>query len=239
MGTTKYLINCMENVENVDAKSYFRQYHLRIVKKILLMDYKIRLWFPNDIIINCAERIVDEQISQLEKIEIPIQFLKLLDSNLKKKEQIKLLKGVSITPNQLGSLFLEAGKHEYGFSHYMIDIPQKKYSESKLPKLVHIVSNNEIKHIGETQLTDGQLKEFVESSNFVVARFLDNGKHWHCFLQTRKSIMGKESGFHGSQCHLHYISDRFGRYREEIVNDIKNGSYMTTPVHILLKDYEC
>ena len=44
----------------------------------------------------------------LDGIELPHQLTKLLGSNLFKKEQIKLLKGVNLSTDQLGGLFVQA-----------------------------------------------------------------------------------------------------------------------------------
>ena len=237
MDKTKYIVNEMKNVENVDFRLYLMNFHSRLIKSVLLSTIKVGLWITERDIDFYAQKCATQEIDLLDTKAIPIQFIRLFDSCFKKKEQKKMLNGISITPEQLFAIFLYANKKGYKFSNYKVYIPQKKYPEKELPALVHILPNNEVKHIGETKLTNGQLKEAVESDNCIIARFLDNGKHWHCFVQTQRGILGKEPGHFGSQSHLHYISDAFGKSREDIVNDITNGIYMTSQVHILLKGY--
>ena len=87
---------------------------------------------------------------------------------------------------------------------------------------------------GTTSLTDGQLKDYVRSSKFILARILDKGEHWHCFYQTKSGIQGKESGNLGSQPHIHYISDAFGVSREDFIKALKGGKVPSSEVHIPL-----
>ena len=89
---------------------------------------------------------------------------------------------------------------------------------------------------GTTSLSEGQLRDLVIRSKFIVGRILDNGKNWHCFYQTKSGVQGKESGNLGSQPHIHYISDSFGISREDFAKALKGGHVPTSEVHILLKN---
>lgn len=85
-------------------------------------------------------------------------------------------------------------------------------------------------------MSDGQLKHAIKFRKVIVAKVLDKGDEWHCFYLTFKSIAGEESWKNG-QPHYHYLSDKWGISREELVRQIKSDKYPSTSVHIDLLDY--
>lgn len=80
------------------------------------------------------------------------------------------------------------------------------------------------------------MKEIVMTSQFVLARILNNGVHWHCFFQTKRGVSGKEPGEFGSKSHIHYISDSFGISLDDIIKGFKGGYCPHSKVHIILND---
>ncbi len=177
----------------------------------------------------------DEWYKEILATEIPPNFIELLGNN-SKKEQIKLLKGQSFSPNQLIALIFKAWT-DFGFtlSQYTGMHHHKGLDESELPELVEVMSKK-IRKVGETTLTEGQLKHAVEFRNRTVSKFLDSGDTWHCFFLTFKALKGKES-WKGGQAHYHYISDKFQISRSKAVEQLKSEKYPSTPVHIDLIDY--
>ena len=149
-------------------------------------------------------------------------------------EKISLLKGVTISQEQLGTIFLYASDIGYKFSQYRFSDKPKKYIGADLPSFIHLKDDGTIEHYGETSLTDGQMKEIVIVSGFVLARILNNGTHWHCFYQNKNGVSGKESGQYGSKSHIHYISDSFGISLDEIIKGFKGGICPHSKVHIVL-----
>lgn len=233
-------INKMGNVENVDARAFLKSYHARSILLVYIhiieffRGYCPQSWYNQ--ILDEANAIAEEKMKTLDSIEIPLQLNKLLSSNLFKKEQIRLLKGVSISIAQLGGLFVQAGLLGYRFSNYRFDGNPKEYREKDLPTFIYLRDDGDLDTYGTTSLSEGQLRDLVKRSKFIVARMLDNGKNWHCFYQTKSGVQGKESGNLGSQPHIHYISDSFGISREDFAKALKGGHVPTSEVHILLKN---
>ena len=182
-----------------------------------------------------AERNAEELMINLETLDLPDQIHSLLDNDLSKKEQINLLKGVSISKMQLGAIYVQAGLKGYLFSNYRFERMPKNYDERELPTFIYKVEDNKICSYGNHKLTEGQLKDIIFQKKIIIARVLDNGKHWHCFYQTSNGIQGKEHGEFGSQPHIHYLSDAFGYSRSEIATALNDGKAKISEVHIILK----
>lgn len=234
------IINEMGEVENVDSRSYLKSYHaLSILPTYIRMIERFcgfcpRLWYSQ--IIDDANAIAEKTMKDLEFIELPPQINELLRKDLFKKEQIRLLKGVNLSICQLGGLFVQAGLLGYKFSNYRFEGIPKEYKEKELPTFIFLKDDGNLETYGTTLLSDGQLKDYVIRSKYIVARFLDDGKHWHCFYQTKSGVQGKESGNLGSQPHIHYMSDSFGTTREDFVKSIKGGWAPSSEVHIILTE---
>ena len=213
-GNTSIIGNVMEDVEDADARETLKNFHLRSITPVMVRFFITKLgWLPFEMfsaIRKEAEDMTEAMLTETENAPLPTQVIDLLDKDLKKKDQIALLKEVSISRKQLGTIFLQAGKRGYKFSCYRFKGKPKQYSEKDLPSLVRLLDDGSVDVWGKTTLTERQLKDLIQSSEFLVARILDNGKHWYCFLQNSKSLQGKEHGELGSQPHIHYFSDSFG-----------------------------
>lgn len=233
------IINEMENeIENVEPISYLKVFHIQSITPVLihmiekLFGFCPQSWFTH--IRSVAEEIAEKQIKELKEIVLPSQIYEILERDLYKKEQIKRLKDITISPLLLGAIIIQAGMKEYKLSNYCFKGKPKKYKEDELPSFIFLKDDGNLDTYGFTSLTEGQLREYVTNSKYILARFLDNGKHWHCFYQTKKGIQGKECGYLGTQPHIHYISDSFGVSREDFVKALKGGK-VPSKVHILLK----
>jgi len=226
--------NIMNEVENVDPKIFLTEFYAKsLYPAIKCMFLKVGI-SNEEFCVSYANKQSALEISKSESLEIPENIKKILQEEHSKKEQVALLHGIEISDGQLEAAFLFAGKCGYSFSNYRYEKPENRYEY--VPPFIYLKDDNSVESVGPTQLSDGQLKDIVLSSNFIIARILDNGTHWHSFFQTRRGVMGKESGKYGTQSHLHYISDAFGISREDFVKEIKSGHYHNTPVHILLTD---
>ena len=101
--------------------------------------------------------------------------------------------------------------------------------------MIHLKEDNSVEKIGDTSLTEGQLKNVVSYRKVVIGRFLDHPDgSWHCLINTYAAMGGKESAH--PQAHFHYLSDKFGFTREEVVKKIKTGEYPSTSIHIDILD---
>lgn len=229
----------MPDVENVSFRDYSIAFHAKSIYPVIckFMDSILGFCIPHiaeEYAISMATDTVDSLKS--ERIPKPIMTI-LTDHALKKKQQISLLRGVEISPTQLGATFLFAESSGYSFSNLRFEGEPKQYSPEELPSFIYI-NGDGIEHMGETELSDGQLKNIVENSNFIVARILDDGENWHCFFQTRRGVLGNEPGEYGGVPHLHYISNAFGCSLGDLKKAIKNGTYPSTKIHIPLVDYK-
>lgn len=241
-GTSKHVIaNIMDDIENVDAREYFVAFHAKSIYPVIeeLVNRSKSLDEINKdprtielASIKCAK----EQIATMASLELPESIKTLFQKELSKKEQISLLKGTSIRTEQLGTIFIYANDMGYKFSNYRFSGTPIKYVGADLPSFIHLKDDSAIEHYGETSLTDGQMKEIVSISQFVLARILNNGKHWHCFYQTRKGLLGQEPGTYGHMSHIHYISDSFGISLDDLVKGFKGGICPHSKVHIILND---
>lgn len=234
------VINEMGDVENVDARAFFKSYHVHsILPAYIRLIERIRGFCPQSWycqVMKEANAIAEERMKVLDRIELPHQLNKLLENNLFKKEQIKLLKGIRLSVDQLGGLFVQADSLGYQFSNYRFNSIPKEYREKDLPTFIYLKDDGNLDTYGSISLSEGQLRDLVIRSKFIVARILDNGKNWHCFYQIKSGVLGKEKGVLGSQPHIHYISDSFGVSREDFVKALKGGHAPSSEVHILLTD---
>jgi hypothetical protein len=169
--------------------------------------------------------------------ELPNAFCKLLCSK-SKIEQEKLLKEQSLDPSILFTLILKAYRdYGYTFSRYITERYPKDVDFSKLPLLYEIKSDETIETIGDTNLTNGRLKQLLEQRKVVVANFFDKGNSWHCFFVTYRSLAGQETWNNG-QPHFHYLSDKWNLSRDDVIASIKKGKYPSTSIHIGIENYK-
>jgi len=230
----------LSDVEYVDPVKYYSD--LIIVNSISLE--KDLLSFKNpalaalaseEFFYENAKKKLFEKYDEIENTIIPHNFLELLEGK-SKKAQIQLLRGQTLTSGQLMA-YLFSAYLDYGFtfSQYISEHLHKGLNKSALPRLIHL-DGKEVKTVGSTTLSKGQLRQVVEQRKVITAKFLDKGDNWHCFFGTLDSIGGRESWKDG-QAHFHYISDKWGITRNEAVAKIKSGVYPSTPVHIELLGY--
>lgn len=175
-----------------------------------------------------------DQIEKSESIQIPDSIVELLISDHKKKEQEQLLKGVSLTTDQLGAIFLRAEKEGYKYSSYRFEGIPKGMNPSDLPSFIYLDNDGIIHTDKDKGLTNGQLKALIKEASVIFAQIIDNGTNWHCFIRTHSGLKGEESGKHGSIPHIHYISNKNGITKNDLVKCIKGGHYPTAKIHIQL-----
>ena len=240
-GDKEIIANQMEDVENVSYRETMVKFHASSIApaiKVMLEKDK-NFNFPcNDEILNqVALMFAKKSYNELSKESVDSKLKNIFQKELNKKEQIRLLKGVQLTETQLSYLFNFAEECGYRFSHYKWQGNPQSVKDEKLPSFMHMKDGGSIEYIGETTLTEGQMRTIINQADELIVRIFDNGSHWHCFLQTYKGLKGMESGVQGSRPHLHYLSDSFGISKADLVKMIKIGRYPNTPVHIpLLRD---
>lgn len=231
-----------EDIQFVDPISYLAN---RTIKtRILVYTKTLKLknpTFPDEAIAKAAVRHAEKDweghYNDLIKTEIPPALISLLKAD-SKKDQIKILKGLQLTPESLWAFIFKAfTDYGYTYSQYHTERLPKSIEKGSMPKLATLDrETGEVKKVGDSSLTDGQIKQAIEQRKVVSTKFIDSDNGWHCFFITYRSIGGEESWKNG-QPHFHYISDKFGISREDAVKQFKSDSYPTTSVHIELLGY--
>ena len=240
-GDKEIIANQMEDVENVSYRETMVKFHASsiapAIKVMLEKDKNFNLPYNDEIINQVALMFAKKSYIELSKESVDSKLKNIFQKELNKKEQIRLLKGVQLTEPQLSSLFNFAEESGYKFSHYKWQGDPKSIKEEKLPSFMLLKDDGSVEYVGDTTLTEGQMRTIINQADVLIVRIFDNGIHWHCFLQTYKGLKGMESGVQGSRPHLHYLSDSFGISKDDLVKMIKMGKYPNTPVHIpLLRD---
>ncbi len=175
-------------------------------------------------------------IDKFREVRIPIELTHLLNTK-KKKEQTKLLNGLRINPDILMAFLLMAGDKDYTLSQYVSEHQTKAVNSTKMPLAYMQKKDGTIEKLGNTELTNGQLKQALEQRSVKVAKILEKGDEWHCFFLTYNSIGGKENWQNG-QPHFHYISNLFGIEKKNVIKQIKSKNYKLGNLpHIALDDY--
>lgn len=177
-----------------------------------------------------------KKLKEIEETRIPENLILLLQAE-KKSEQVRLLKNLSISSDQLIAFIFKAWT-DFGFtfSQYNTEHHHKGLDKNEMPKLVEMIEGKVYK-VGKTALTDGQLKQAINQRKVIVAKFFDKNSSWHCLFLTFDSLKGKESWKDG-QPHYHYISDKFGIPRNKVVQQLKSSKYSLGNLpHIDLIDY--
>jgi hypothetical protein len=236
-----YFVSSSEDFNQINPIDYYADIHISIR---ILLEREILIAKKPPVTLKAMEaflykRALHEwgiELEKMLKVSVPENFILLLTSE-SKKEQVRLLKDQSLTPEQLSSFLIKAYlNHGYLLSQFSREHLHNGLENVKLPTVIHIDGEN-VRKVGDTLLTDGQLTQLIKHRKVVVVKFLDNGTNWHCFFLTYKSISGKESWKNG-QPHFHYISDKFGITREKVEESLKSKYYKLGALpHIDFKGY--
>lgn len=172
-----------------------------------------------------------------KKVDVHQNLIDLL-LQTKKREQKKLLKEIVLTPKVFMAFLIRAFE-DYGYtlSQYSAKFDQKGADLAKMPLAHNKDDNSKLVKFGKTDLSDGQLRQAIDHRKVRIAKFLDNGDKWHCFLITFRSLRGEETWLGEKQPHYHYISSSFGIERNSVIEQIKSEKYQLSKLpHIKLKD---
>ncbi|WP_345956045.1 hypothetical protein [Mucilaginibacter sp. PAMB04168] len=230
-----------DKVEKVNPIEFYKSAELEkraIVLHDLLSakDPFLASMVSRDFYIKNAKVGLEELFEAFEKTKVDGSLLELLKTS-RKKDQIRLLKGIKFNPDELMSLIFKSYS-DFGllYSKYLFENLPAGLEGKKLPKMFRMKEDGSIDKVGETDLSDGELKNVIEHRKVIVSHFFENDDLWHCFFITYNSIGGKENWKDG-QAHFHYISSAFGISKEDFIESMKSGKYKSTSVHIDLLDY--
>lgn len=184
----------------------------------------------NRVLLKRANKDWEQYYSKIRDTVLPLNLLSIFECQ-KKKEQILALRNVILTPDILTALIFTAWeKYTYSYSMYKSHHLPNGLSLSSMPTFACKTDDNSVDSIGPTDLSKGQIRSAIEQRKVVIAKFLDNGKNWHCFFYTYNSILGKETG---ETPHVHYLSDAWGISRSDVIKRLKVNPYkMPSTVHL-------
>ncbi|KAA6345769.1 hypothetical protein EZS27_006705 [termite gut metagenome] len=230
-----------DKVEKVNPVEYYQNYFVEskatFIRDLLYVkDPLLTSFLDEQFFIQKAKELMGDFFKRYEDEKIHDNYIKLLETS-KKKEQISLLKGMTLTPDQLMKIiFTSYSEHKYLYSKYNIEILAPNIAGKKPPKIAHLKEDGTIHKIGETDMTDGEIKNMIESRKVIVSHFLEREAEWHCFFTTYNGLGGKEN-YKDGQAHFHYISSSFGISKDDFIESMRSGNYKSTSVHIDLFDY--
>lgn len=229
------------DVESVNPikeyKERVRQRSKAINKLILRRADPIKAFFvPEKFYERKAEEEWQQHYTRVMNANLHPNFIALLSAD-SKKDQEKLLRGMSLTSDQLAELLFRAhDEHGFTYSKYTAEHLPKGINPTDLPGFIHVKDDGSVKVSGKTNLKEGQLKKVISDRKVTVSHFLEKDGQWHCFFCVYRSLRGEET-WNNNQPHLHYISDKWTTPKDEIIARLKSENYPSTSIHIGLNDY--
>ena len=167
-----------------------------------------------------------EEYAEMLVKNLPANLLSLLSTE-RKKDQKRLTKGMELTNDELTAFIAQAGHfHSFLYSQYRSEHLPNGTDLANLPVFTHLGDDDSITKVGNSTLSDGELKNVVNQRKVLLGTFLEKGIDWHCFVYTYDSVNGKEDGKWGS--HIHYISSKWGVPKDIVVTGIKRGHYVSS-----------
>lgn len=162
---------------------------------------------------NSAMKFADKTIDEIWNTTPPPELMTALFLSSKKEQVAIIGENLSINSSELASFIMHACReHGFLFSQYHTEHKPIGTDESKLPKMIHKVSDTEVISVGDTPLSEGQQRALVDQRTVKVAKFLDHSDGtWHCLFLTYRSLAGKEEGH---PPHLDYITAGVWRVRK-------------------------
>lgn len=164
------------------------------------------------------------------------RFLLDLYTSKSNKQQEKLLRGQSVTPEDLICWILQGGKIGGLFSQYAFDAGIPDDLIGRAPILIDASDAHNIKTVGVTDLSTTAFLHLVEHQTKIMAQIMDfEDGRWYCFYRTHRGLAGKESGNQGQ--HVHFISSAYGANRDVLVGGFKKGECPRNGFHVQLNGY--
>lgn len=217
---------------------YFRLCHAKMVANMFAKVLKLKspIPIPDYMVNKYALEETDKMIAeQFEKSKPNETLTKVLsDGTLTKKQQMDMLQGLTISASDLLWFNKEAQEMGYLLNVYHVERYPDKFDEKKKPACFHANEDKSVTKIGNTEMTDGELRAVIEQRKVVQARLYYNGEHWHCFFFTFKGLSGLEHGEYGSKPHYHYWSDKCGMSLDKFIDCINSCKMPASEVHIIV-----
>ena len=151
------IANMMNDVTDVSFKEYILKFHsYSIAPVISKLVFNVFGFLPVDSIARIVSRqsfqLAKQELDDLKTVEFPQGIIKLLNTDLRKKEQESILNGLSLTTKQLGAIFLHGEELGFGFSSYRFEGTPKNYKKEDLPDFAYIDDNDNLHKVGGESL---------------------------------------------------------------------------------------
>ena len=227
---------------NCPPFDYFRLGHALNVANVYedILKVKCPFQIPQELIRQFCLQKVDEMLKEMLESSKPNPKIHelLANNSLTKKEQEKLLHGLTLSATDLVWLNKESQEMGYLLDVYHEEKYHDKFNEKQHPAYFRKKDNGEVETVGKTDMTDGEMRAMLEQRKVVQARIYHKEPIWHCFYFTFKGLYGLECGTLGSQPHYHYLCDKSGISLDELTDRINKCDMPTSKVHIIInKDY--
>ena len=192
---------------------------------------------PEDVIktytLNEVDKIINDKLKSSQPNPAIHQLL--TDESLKKQQQLKLLKGLTLKAEDI--LWLNKEAHDLG---YLLDIYHEesypeKFKKQQMPLMFHQKEDCKMEYAGKTNMTEGDMKAFLEQRKVIQARIFHKNNIWHCFHFTFKGVYGLEGGLWGAKPHYHYLSDKSGLSWDELIKRVKSCDLPSSSVHVVIE----
>ena len=171
----------------------------------------------------------------LQKSSLDTRWQQLLShEEWSKKEQVQLLKNMVLKPSDILWFCKQTQELGYLLDVYRIETTPKVYEGKKTPFVFREKDNGEIEKMGNTDMSDGEMRDWLKQRKAYVIYVFHKGDAWHCFDSTDKAIHGEEHGqVMGNQPHYHYLSSKWGICLEELNQRITSNK-MPSSIHLPL-----
>lgn len=151
---------------------------------------------------------------------------------LPKRQQEKLLKGLILNAKDVIYIMQKAEQLGYLLDIHSFEVYPERYKGKTPPACYHLKEDNTLDVIGKTDMTEGEMKALLKDRKLLMVRLFHKDEHWHCFYHTFRGLAGEEPGPHGSKPHWHYISDKYGIPKSELLERFKKGDAPSSKIHI-------
>lgn len=177
-----------------------------------------------------AKQTWNKEIGKIAATKVPDGLWQTLGAATKKEQQ-KFLKNLIVSGDELIAFYCKAFfKHQYLFSNYTFEFLPTGTDATQMPGLAYIEKDKSVTVIGDTKFSKNQIKQTIDHRRRRTVRFLDKENEWHCIFYDYRSMAGQETDNQGP--HVHYISDKWGLTREQVLASLSQKQYTVPSLHI-------
>ena len=193
-------------------------------------------WRDNEMVDKIAMFKTEEFFEEMLRASLPdARLIQILSHNeWSKKQQVRLWRNMELSTADLLWFNWLAQQIGYLLDVTIVETNPKVFDDKQFPIVYQELADGRIDKIGETNMSDGEMRALLRQRRVQNVRIYHKGDVWHCFYGTYKGINGEEPGPNGSRPHCHYVSNKWGIKREDLLQRIRDNN-MPSSVHVFLK----